>query len=91
MASQYEMNDETEIEQDADDMDLNDDELSASDSDKNQPLEDFNIASRQKLREELSQQIEAFLAGGGKINEVATPMLTDRPSKPASEYSDRLM
>jgi len=91
MASQYEMTDETEIEQDADDIDLNDDELSASDTDKTEPLEDFNIASRQKLREELSRQIEAFLAGGGQINEVASPILTDRPGKPASEYSDRLM
>lgn len=91
MATQYDLDNEQEMESDTDDIDMEDEAVSASDSDKNQPLEDFNIASRQKLREELSQQIEEFLARGGKINQVTTAAANARPSKPASEYSGRLM
>lgn len=91
MATKYELDSEQEMEADTDDMEMDDDEVSVSESDKNQPLEDYNIASRQKLREELSQQIEEFLARGGKINQVTTSVTSSRPSKPASEYSGRLM
>lgn len=91
MASKYELSSEQDIEPDTDDIEMDDDEVSVAETEKNQPLEDFNIASRQKLREELSQQIEAFLARGGKINEVTSPINNTRPSKPASEYSGRLM
>lgn len=91
MATKYDVNSEQDMEPDADEIEVDDDEVSASETEKSQPLEDFNIASRQKLREELSQQIEAFLARGGKINEVTNPVTNTRPSKPANEYSGRLM
>lgn len=91
MASQY---DETEQDLDQDDMDVEDDDVlsaDADDTDRDQPLEDYNIASREKLREELSSQIEAFLAKGGKINQIPNKPVSDRPSKPASEYTGSLM
>ena len=92
MASQYELTDDQELEQDADDVEINEEELSVSaESDKARPPEDFNIASRQKLREELSSQIESFLANGGRINEVPSHSSTERPGKPASEFTGRLM
>ncbi|MDO3383051.1 hypothetical protein [Gilvimarinus algae] len=90
MASQYELDEDRDLDQD-DDIEVSDEEVSAADDSKAQPLEDFSIASREKLRTELSQQIEAYLARGGKINEVPNRAASDRPSKPASEYTGSLM
>ena len=92
MASQYELNESRTLDDD-NDIDVDDsDEVSASDDAKGQAQEDFNIASRERVRSELQAQIEAFLAGGGQINEVPNRAVgSDRPSKPASEYSGRLM
>ncbi|MDO3385827.1 hypothetical protein QWI17_08260 [Gilvimarinus sp. SDUM040013] len=90
MASQY---DETEQDLDQDDdMEVEDDEsLNTAASGKAQPTEDYNIASREKLRCELSCQIEAFLAKGGKINEIPNRPVSERPGKPASDYTGSLM
>lgn len=52
-------------------------------------LEDFSIASRQKIRDELEDQVAAFLARGGKINEVAPNVTADPPKKPAPDYGGR--
>lgn len=52
-------------------------------------LEDFSIASRQKIRDELEDQIAAFLARGGKINEVPANVTADPPKKPSPDYGGR--
>ena len=52
-------------------------------------LEDFSIASRQKIRDELEDQIAAFLARGGKIAEVAPNVTADPPKKPTPDYGGR--
>lgn len=52
-------------------------------------LEDFSIASRQKIRDELEDQIAAFLARGGKINEVPANVTADPPKKPTPDYGGR--
>jgi hypothetical protein len=52
-------------------------------------LEDFSIASRQRIRDELDDQIAAFLAKGGKIMEVPANVSTDPPKKPAPDYGGR--
>jgi hypothetical protein len=52
-------------------------------------LEDFSIASRQKVRDELEAQIAAFLAKGGKINEVPANVTADPPKKPTPDYGGR--
>ncbi len=52
-------------------------------------LEDFSIASRQKARDELEEQIAAFLARGGKINEVPANVTADPPKKPTPDYGGR--
>lgn len=52
-------------------------------------LEDFSIASRQKIRDELEDQVAAFLARGGKIAEVAPNVTADPPKKPAPDYGGR--
>jgi hypothetical protein len=52
-------------------------------------LEDFSIASRQKIRNELEDQIAAFLARGGKIAEVPPNVTADPPKKPTPDYGGR--
>ncbi len=52
-------------------------------------LEDFSIASRQKVRDELGSQVAEFLARGGKINEVPANVTADPPKKPTSDYGGR--
>lgn len=52
-------------------------------------IEDFSIASRQKVRDELDAQIAEFLARGGKINEVPANVTADPPKKPTSDYGGR--
>jgi hypothetical protein len=52
-------------------------------------LEDFSIASRQKIRDELDDQVAAFLARGGKINEVPANVTSDPPKKPTPDYGGR--
>lgn len=52
-------------------------------------LEDFSIASRQKVRNEIEDQIAAFLARGGKINEVPPNVTADPPKKPTPDYGGR--
>jgi len=77
--------------EDVDDLEVADsDELSVSSS-KAAPevIEDFSIASRQKVREELEDQIAAFLARGGKIMEVPANVSADPPTKPVPDYGGR--
>jgi len=41
---------------------------------------------RASLREQLSTDVEAFLAGGGSIREIAPNVVADPPKKPQSNY-----
>ncbi|MEO0444400.1 MAG: hypothetical protein AAFZ92_11805 [Pseudomonadota bacterium] len=45
--------------------------------------------SKQVERDEISQQIEAFLAAGGKIDYVEPNVLADPPKKPTSNYGSQ--
>ncbi len=56
---------------------------------ESEALEDFSIASRQKVRDEIEDQVAAFLARGGKINEVAPNVTADPPKKPTPDYGGR--
>jgi hypothetical protein len=47
------------------------------------------VASRQKLREEMAGEIEAFLARGGKIAQIEPNVTADPPRKPDSDYGSR--
>jgi hypothetical protein len=47
------------------------------------------VASRQKLREEMAAEIEAFLARGGKIAQIEPNVTADPPRKPDSDYGSR--
>lgn len=48
-----------------------------------------SIASRQKLRNQMENQVEAFLKSGGSINEVEPNVMADPPRKPTSNYGSR--
>ena len=84
-----------EGEEDAEDVDepIDSDEASyagaAVKATESEALEDFSIASRQKIRDEIEDQIAAFLARGGKINEVAPNVTADPPKKPTPDYGGR--
>lgn len=86
-----------EGEEDAEDVDESGDSDDASFSGpsgkaaaaESEALEDFSIASRQKVRDEIEDQVAAFLARGGKINEVAPNVTADPPKKPTPDYGGR--
>jgi len=47
------------------------------------------IAERQQLRSEMESEIEAFLKGGGKIDQIEPNVMADPPKKPESNYGSR--
>jgi hypothetical protein len=51
--------------------------------------EERTVASRQKLREQMAQEIEEFLARGGKINQIEPNVTADPPRKPDTDYGSR--
>ncbi|MFT3929682.1 MAG: hypothetical protein QM709_05200 [Spongiibacteraceae bacterium] len=51
--------------------------------------EERTVASRQKLRDEMSKEIEEFLARGGKIAHIEPNVTADPPKKPDSDYGSR--
>jgi hypothetical protein len=48
-----------------------------------------SIASRQKLRSQVDDEVEAFLKKGGAINEIESNVMADPPRKPTSNYGSR--
>lgn len=51
--------------------------------------EDRTVSSRAHIRNELSDQVQAFLSRGGKINEVEPLLRADPPRKPGNDYGGR--
>lgn len=51
--------------------------------------EERTVASRQKQRQEMEDQIAAFLASGGKIAQIEPNVTADPPRKPDSDYGSR--
>ncbi|MCT7358966.1 MAG: hypothetical protein COB09_06655 [Thalassobium sp.] len=89
------MDDDDELEASTDN-DSDDD--SDSDSDSNNDSEDLaaaaasahsSLAARNKVRESMSAEIEAFLARGGQIKQVDDNVMADPPRKPQSSYGSR--
>ena len=48
-----------------------------------------SLAARNKIRESLQSEIEAFLARGGKIQQVENNIMADPPKKPTSNYGNQ--
>lgn len=95
MASRYpieedEVEDVIDDEEEAEDDELEDEvDTELSSGSKAELPEDFSIAARQRLRDELSSQVEAFLAQGGQIREIPSSLNSSRPKKPVSDFGDR--
>ena len=47
------------------------------------------VASRQRLRDQLNEEIQMFLAKGGKIDQVGTNVTADPPKRPVSNYGQQ--
>lgn len=47
------------------------------------------VASRQRLRDQINDDVEAFLAKGGKIDQVDASVSADPPKRPESNYGQR--
>ena len=67
---------------------MKDDQSSARVKDDDFP-EERSITSRQRARSQLSAEVEAFLARGGAIDEVAPEVTADPPRKPQPKYGSR--
>lgn len=48
-----------------------------------------SLAARNKVRESMQAEIEAFLARGGKIQTIDDNVMADPPRKPTSSYGSR--
>ena len=48
-----------------------------------------SLAARNKMREAMQSEIEAFLAQGGKIQQIDDNVMSDPPKKPVSNYGSR--
>lgn len=98
---ELEMQDEGfEEEEELESMDSDDSDDSSSDSEEsdNESAEELvaaadsaqsSLAARNKLRESMQADIEAFLARGGQIQQVDDNVMADPPKKPTSSYGSR--
>src|SRR5690606_42063443 len=51
-------------------------------------IDDFSITARQRLRDELEDQVAAFLARGGQTHEIPPNLTADQPKKRTPDYGD---
>ncbi len=56
---------------------------------KGDELEGVSLEAKERERQMLAQQIEEYLARGGKVQEVKDDVLNDPPRKPESKYGSR--
>lgn len=47
------------------------------------------LAARNKMREAMQSEVEAFLAKGGKIQQIDDNVMADPPKKPSSNYGSQ--
>lgn len=57
--------------------------------DKDERPEEHTIDSRQKARDQLQAQMDAFLSKGGQIQQVDAHVTADPPQKPSNNYCSR--
>lgn len=78
------MSDENDIDADDDVTSLEDDGYVAVENSIDD--DQGSISARQAIRDKLQNDIEAFLASGGRINEIPPNVVSDPPRKPESNY-----
>ena len=50
---------------------------------------DRSVSSKENIRQQLQDDIEAFLASGGQVDRIAANVTADPPRKPVSNYGSR--
>lgn len=81
------MSDENEVEADDEvETGLESDGYVAADLASDDEAGAGSITARQAIRDKLQNDIEAFLAAGGRINEIPPNVIADPPRKPESNY-----
>ena len=51
--------------------------------------ETLTVSSKEALRRQLEEEMERFLAKGGKVQEIAPDVTADPPQKPVSHYGSK--
>lgn len=51
--------------------------------------ETLTVSSKEALRRQLEEEMERFLAKGGRIQEIPPDVTTDPPQKPVSNYGSK--
>lgn len=51
--------------------------------------ETLTVSSKEALRRQLEEEMERFLARGGKVQEIPPDVTTDPPQKPVSNYGSK--
>lgn len=51
--------------------------------------ETLTVSSKEAIRRQLEEEMERFLAQGGKIKEIPPDEVTDPPRKPVSSYGSK--
>lgn len=51
--------------------------------------ETLTVSSKESLRRQLEEEMERFLAKGGRIQEIPPDVTTDPPQKPVSNYGSK--
>ncbi len=51
--------------------------------------ETLSVSSKEALRRQLEEEMELFLARGGKVQEIPPDVTTDPPQKPVSNYGSK--
>jgi hypothetical protein len=83
------MSEEDDAYESDDDVEMESDEsyVAVAASDDSAPAEDAGVgAMRESLRKQLQADVEAFLAAGGRINQIPANVISDPPKKPESNY-----
>ncbi len=80
------MSDDLEIEKDDVETDLDGDVGYSASEPAAEVFDDGSAYAREQLRKQLQSDVEAFLAAGGRINEVPPNVVGDPPRKPQNNY-----
>lgn len=76
------MSDDAEIEND----DYESDDDSSFEASSDDSYDVGGMSARDNIRQQLQSDVEAFLAAGGQIREIAPNVVSDPPKKPQSNY-----
>ncbi|MAK92192.1 MAG: hypothetical protein CMI08_18015 [Oceanospirillaceae bacterium] len=81
--SDMESEDENNSNDNSDDSDSKEEDLVAAD------ISHTSLEARNKIRESMAAEVEAFLSRGGQIQQIDDNVMADPPRKPQTNYGSR--